>query len=102
MRDEDVISALRRGEDVYGRTAIAFNGGANPAEDSGPTFEPSDLICSGVTVLICTRVTAAVPTVRAGTDVLVFYRKHNVTFGADRRPISHLDAPTVPLRVLPD
>lgn len=104
MKDADVIPSLRRGEEVYGRTVIGFPGGANVEEDSQPTFESTDLVCAGGTgdVLRCSRVTAeAPPTVEAGADLIVFYRKHNVTFDADGRLTSHLDAPTISLQVLP-
>ncbi len=101
IKDEAVIPALKRGEEVYGRTVIAFpNGGAKVDEDSGPTFDPTDLVCADGTGMTCSPVTVAPPTVRAGAQVFAFYRKHNVTFDHDGRPVSHLDAPTVPLRVL--
>jgi hypothetical protein len=103
MKDRDVIPALKRGEVVYGRTVIAFPGGAKVEKHSSPTFESTDLVCSSGTssLLTCSPVAAALTAVRAGADVFVFYRQHNITFSKDGRPIGHLDAPTVPLRVLP-
>ena len=103
IRDEDVMPALRREEAVYGRTVIAFPGGADVDEDSGPTFEATDLVCADATgpEATCLPVTAAAPTVRAGADVFVFYSRHNVTLEEDGQAVSHLDAPTVPLRGLP-
>jgi hypothetical protein len=101
MRDEDVIPALRSGEEVYGRTVIAFPGGADPAEDSGPMFDASDLVCStgGGQLLDCSSVSTMAPTVQAGTQVLVVYRMHKVTFDSNGRLVSHLNAPTVSVRV---
>jgi hypothetical protein len=103
IRDQDVIPALKAGNEVYGRTVIAFPGGAKVKEDSGPAFVSTDLVCSAGTnsLLMCSRVTSAVPTVRAGADVFAFYRKHDVTFDNHGQLVSHVGAPTVELRVLP-
>lgn len=102
MKDESVIPALRQGTEVWGRTVVSFSGGANAARDSGPMFNVSDLVCSegSSTVLTCSQVTADRPSVRAGADVFTYYVKHDVTFTSDGRLISHVGAPTIPLRII--
>jgi hypothetical protein len=103
MKDEDVMPALRRGETVYGRTVIGFPGGAKVSSGADPRFEATDLICSDASdgSLGCSPVTRANPTVPAGAETFVFYRKHNVTFDKSGHPTGHAGAPTVPLRVIP-
>jgi len=102
VADKDVIPALKRGETTYGRTVLGFPGGAKAGEDeSQPTFEASDLICAAAgTAMTCRSVTDAIPTVHAGQKTFSFYRQLKVTFKRGRT-IGLLDAPTIPLRVLP-
>jgi hypothetical protein len=101
VADADVLAALRRGETVYGRTVIGFPGGAKVADDRGARFETTDLVCTDASgdSLHCLSVTEAEPTVRAGAETFVFYKKHNVTFDKNGNPVGHLGAATVPLRV---
>lgn len=103
MKDEDVIPALRRGETIYGRTVLGFPTGATTAVAEEPKLEATDLMCSpsGGTVMSCAPVTTVKPTVAAGAETFVFYRKHNVTFDASGTPVSIGGTPTVSLEVVP-
>lgn len=102
VADADVVAALRRGETVYGRTVIGFSGGAKVADDGATRFETTDLVCTDASgdSLHCLSVTEAEPTVRAGAETFVFYKKHNVTFDKNGVPVGHLGEATVSLRVV--
>lgn len=101
MADGKVISALKRGESVYGRTVIGFPDGAD-GTDAVRTFESTDLICQAPFngSMLCAPVTAVQPTVVGGEDTFVFYKRHNVTFDDDGVPVGHAGEATVSLRVV--
>jgi hypothetical protein len=101
VADADVVPALRRGETVYGRTVIGFTRGAKVADDGAARFGTTDLVCTDASgdSLHCRSVTEAEPTVRAGAEMFVFYKKLNVTFDKNGVPVGHSGEPTVPLRV---
>jgi len=101
VKNGETIAAIKRGKTVYGRTVVGFPGGAS-ADDAVPMFEATDLVCLDAerAPWTCLPVTVATPSVRVGEEIVVSYKKYNITFHENGRIEDTVGEPTVSLRVV--
>ena len=101
VKNGGTIAAIKRGKTVYGRTVVGFPGGAS-ADDAVPMFEATDLVCLDAerAPWTCLPVTVATPSVRVGEEIVVSYKKYNITVHEDGRIEDTVGEPTVSLRVV--
>jgi fermentation-respiration switch protein FrsA (DUF1100 family) len=97
---EDVAAARNQGETLYGRSVIAFPKGASA--DKPPMLNRDSLICAEPVAgaMACLPVTAEVPTVRAGQELLVHYIRQVVEVSGDGSETMYVGELSVPVTVV--
>lgn len=96
IADDQVVTALRNGTTVYGRTAIT---GVTPGGHV-PKVEADGLTCDSETgdgTVECWPVTQVPPSVLPSSDVVIYYDRFEVTFEGSRMTIERGPGNTVPV-----